>query len=92
MQYLLSYQGDGNLVLYDSSWNSLWASNTDNTDPGIAVMQGDGNFVVYDDQWFPHYASDTAGNNGAWIIVQNDGNIVIYEAGNGPPIKSIRYD
>lgn len=92
MQYILSYQGDGNLVMYDSSWNVLWAANTDGTDANIAAMQGDGNFVVYDDGWNVPWASNTQGNNGAWLIIQNDGNLVIYGANNGPPIRSIRYE
>jgi len=43
-------QEDGNFVLYDSSNQALWSSQTH--DKGAkghyAIMQDDGNFVVYD--------------------------------------------
>lgn len=85
MQYLLSYQGDGNLVMYDASWNILWASNTNGYSTNRAVMQGDGNFVVYDGNWNAPWTSGTSCHDGAWLIVQNDGNLVIYNA-NGDPV------
>jgi hypothetical protein len=40
-------QGDGNFVLYDSSWNPHWATNTCCSATHLA-LQNDGNMVVYD--------------------------------------------
>jgi hypothetical protein len=76
-EYRLVYQGDGNLILY-SYGTPLWASNTDGTAAGQAVMQHDGNFVVYDAYWNALRASNTDGYHGARLVVQNDGNVVIY--------------
>jgi len=73
-----SYQGDGNLVLYQQG-SALWASNTHGTAPGVVVMQHDGNFVMYDAHdvaiW---WSGSSNGHPGAWLIVQDDGNVVIY--------------
>lgn len=70
-----------NLVLYDSSLNVLWSSETYGTDLNIASMQGDGNFVIYEANWNVPWAANTNGNE-----------VVIYSANNGPAIKSIRYE
>jgi hypothetical protein len=75
-RFVLVYQGDGNLVLYQGS-NPLWNSETQSANPGIAVMQGDSNFVVYDSTG-PVWWSHTWGVPGAYLVVQNDGNTVIY--------------
>ncbi len=47
LTFELVLQGDGNLVIYNSSGRALWASNTDIHNQTQAVMQTDGNFVVY---------------------------------------------
>jgi hypothetical protein len=68
-QVQLVYQGDGNLVLYSSDWQPLWASWTQGTSPNVAIMQGDGNFVVYDAGWNAVWASWTHGYPGAYLYV-----------------------
>ena len=40
-------QDDGNFVVKDSAWNTLWASNTWGHSGAYAVVQNDGNLVVY---------------------------------------------
>lgn len=79
-QYRLTYQGDGNLVLY-SYGSPIWASDTQGTAAGHAAMQGDGNFVVYDASGTPLRHSGTYWSPGANLLVQDDGNVVIYSAG-----------
>jgi hypothetical protein len=74
----LTFQADGNLVLYDEHGRPLWASGTDDESAGVVAMQGDGNLVMYDAAGVPRWASDTAGYAGAWLAVQDDGNVVIY--------------
>lgn len=71
----LYYQGDGNLVLYTSTWGFLWESNTDGTIPGQTVMQGDGNLVVYEPDMNDVWSSGTWGHPGAYAVVQNSGNL-----------------
>jgi pimeloyl-ACP methyl ester carboxylesterase len=82
-RFKLSYQGDGNLVLYKIGVGPLWATGT--TSAGKTRMQTDGNLVVYNAAGTPVWASQTAGNSGAYLRVQNDGNLVIYRS-NGTPI------
>jgi hypothetical protein len=77
--YTLIYQSDGNLVLYpNGSTNALWASGTNGSSRGSAIMQTDGNFVVYDQSGNAAFAAGTDGNPGSRLVVQNDGNVVIY--------------
>ena len=75
--YHLAYQGDGNLVLYDSGYGVVWATNL-LQNPDIALMQSDGNFVVYGDGDI--FATNTDGHIGAFLCIQNDGNLVVYSA------------
>lgn len=81
----LSYQMDGNLVLYNNYWNPLWASHTWSPDycQGHACrlrFQSDGNLVAYRDSWTnPYFASNTAyisppGSSLAWLHFANKPN------------------
>lgn len=93
-RFKLTYQSDGNLVLYHGA-NALWASNTYTGGDhggrygyaaGNAQLQADGNLVVYN-----HYldtpaaftsvwASNTYNNPGDSLVIQPDGNAVIYNS------------
>jgi pimeloyl-ACP methyl ester carboxylesterase len=79
-RFRLSYQNDGNLVLYKTGVAALWATNTNGTSPGKVKMQSDGNLVVYNSAGTAIWASHTAGHAGAYLRVQNDGNLVIYSS------------
>ena len=82
-RYRLTYQGDGNLVLYDlATGTALWWTGTFTNRPGQAVMQGDGNLVLYDLEEEPMWASDTVDNPGAFVVVQDDANVVVYRPDN----------
>ena len=84
-QYRLTYQTDGNLVLYDDlARTALWQTFTRGTSPGQAYLQGDGNFVVYDGVGIAHWNSGTGGHPNAYIVVQTDGNVVIRDSNNQP--------
>ena len=80
--FVLIYQGDGNLVLYDTRnpdvWVPLWATSTVTDNPGFAVMQEDGNLVVYNGNGQPTWATGTDGMSGTFVVVQDDGNLVLY--------------
>lgn len=78
-QIKLILQGDGNLVLYDSSNKPLWATGTNGKAVSRAVVQTDGNFVLYDKNNIKLWSTNTAGHPGAFLIVQNDGNTVLYD-------------
>jgi hypothetical protein len=76
-RFWLTYQTDGNLVLYQGGVGAIW-NIWINTSPGWAPMQYDGNFVTYNSAGQPYWNSATWNSPGAWLIVQNDGNVVIY--------------
>ena len=93
-RYRLYMQGDGNLVMYDTSNGAaLWSSGTSGNNH--AVMQGDGNLVVYPAAGAALWSSGTGGRNGARLEVQDDGNLVLYQGGtaiwsrNSGPVSGI---
>lgn len=65
---VLTYQGDGNVVLYGPH-GPLWASNTF-TDPGYLEMQADGNLVAYDSAGTPYWASGSQGSDPRLLVSQ----------------------
>ncbi|MDO8793022.1 MAG: matrixin family metalloprotease [Vicinamibacterales bacterium] len=82
--YRLIYQGDGNLVLYNTTTNTaVWFTGTTGT-PGQAILQTDGNFVVYNSASSALWFTQTAGNTGTFLAVQSDGNVVLYTAAGVP--------
>ncbi len=85
-RFVLRYQSDGNLVIYDVQKNNkaIWATNTDGQAAWRTYMQSDGNFVVYSSEGHPIWASDTAGHPDSKIIMQDDGNLVIYDKNDRP--------
>lgn len=86
--YTLSWQGDGNLVLYNNG-NALWASNTAGRGAGL-YFQGDGNLVIRDnsgqsiwssgtpDNWFGGKGGDRVqlSPNGALVMIDVDGKVL----------------
>ena len=84
-RFLLVYQTDGNLVVYETGAGALWASGTAGSSAGRATMQDDGNLVVYDAASRAVFATNTSSHPGASLVMQNDGNLVIYDA-NGVAI------
>lgn len=86
----LHYQTDGNLVLRRLDGGLLWASNTMETVPGLAIMQLDGNFVVYDAAGTPRFQSGTTGRGGSYLQILNDFRIIVtrdreFESWTGEP-------
>ena len=79
-RFALTYQTDGNLVLYGPGGVPRWSTQVFSS-PGYAEMQNDGNFVVYASDGTPRWASGTAALN-ARLVVHTDGNVAIYTASN----------
>jgi len=80
-RYKLTYQGDGNLVIYRSAdMLPVWSSGTYGTSAGRTIMQSDGNFVVYNAAGAPVFHTYTFGNPGAFLRLQNNGSITIFRA------------
>ena len=80
-RFALTYQTDGNLVLYGPGGVPRWSTQSFHS-PGLAEMQADGNFVVYASNGGAIWASQTSGARGARLVVHNDGNVAIYTAAN----------
>jgi hypothetical protein len=79
---ILTFQTDGNLVLYGPGQTVLWASNT-GPKTGISrlTMQADGNLVIYNNSSKAVWSSGTSGNPGAYLIVQGGTAQIIGPAG-----------
>lgn len=68
---ILTFQTDGNLVLYGPGQTVLWASNTGpKTGVSKLTMQSDGNLVIYGNNGQALWSSGTQGNAGAFLTVQ----------------------
>ena len=83
--YLLTMQGDGNLVEYSAAGTVMWAAST-NPSGAHAVMQGDGNLVVYDGSGKPLWASNTPGSPGAYLSLLDSGQLSVNAAATGSPL------
>lgn len=83
-RFRLTFQNDGNLVLYYAN-EPLWASNTmGKAEKGIVGIE-DGNLAVYDNTLKNAvWSSNTKGNGRGSLVVQNDGNVVLYKPGGNP--------
>jgi hypothetical protein len=81
-QYVLTMQGDGNLVEYAPGHVAVAASNTAGDDGAVLFMQNDGNLVVRAPGNIPVWASGTDQNAGTVLQVQDDGSMVLYAPGH----------
>ncbi len=78
-KYFLSMQGDGNLVIYNSSTNkSIWATGTMNKGAVRADIQSDGNFVLYTSSNVSVWATHTHGRGVTYLALGDDGNLGLY--------------
>ena len=75
--YRLSFQHDGNLVMYGPQ-GPLWATGSHKMDAQKLYVQSDGNVVLYSGSGKALWASNTSGNPGAFLAIQTDGNLVVY--------------
>ncbi len=80
-QFVLTMQGDGNLVEYGPGNRALWASGTNHSN-SIVRMQSDGNLVIIAPGNVPVWSTGTGGNPNADLELQIDGNIVVYAQGH----------
>ncbi|MFB0620564.1 hypothetical protein [Streptomyces sp. AGS-58] len=77
---MLAFQGDGNLVLYDTKGTPLWWAGT--VGQGAkAVFQADGNFAVYTQDGATAWSSRTDGHDGAQLVLGADGDVTIRSGG-----------
>lgn len=75
--YELTFQPDGNLVVYNPGRVPVWKSDTSGRGATKLSLQPDGNLVVYTiDRAI--WSTNTPGNPGGRLAIQSDGNVVLY--------------
>ena len=72
-RYYLTYQTDGNLVLYDRNDVAKWSSNTSRKSTGHAEFQNDGNLVVFDAGGTAVWSTNVQAAAGAELFLRGDG-------------------
>jgi hypothetical protein len=82
--YVLRYQSDGNLVIYQRGGGPVWSANTVGQSAGHLEMQADGNLVMYNAFSQPVWASATWGFPGAYASILDDGHLVIVDTSAVP--------
>jgi hypothetical protein len=63
-KYILIYQTDGNVCLYNTSGGGIWCSMAVHS-PGKLILQGDGNLVAYGSNGIPVWSTKTQGQGHA---------------------------
>lgn len=87
-EFVLSMQGDGNLVIYRGG-RAEWSTRTAGRPGAFLSFQTDGNAVVYDGGGRPLWTTGTHGRGGNRLVMQRDGNLVIYRP-DGRPVWARR--
>ncbi|SDI94076.1 D-mannose binding lectin [Frankineae bacterium MT45] len=81
-RFVLSMQGDGNLVIYDFFHRPMWASNTSGKGVSHLVVQTDGNLVIYNAKGAT-WNTRTKSAPGE-LAMQSDGNLILLNAAGAP--------
>ncbi|MBF0110770.1 MAG: hypothetical protein HQL76_16510 [Magnetococcales bacterium] len=82
-RYILIFQNDGNLVLYDRTLKRpIWNSNTANKGGNYLIMQTDGNLVIR--KALSHsvplvWETNTDGRTGSFLLLPPDGNLTVLQ-------------
>ncbi len=79
-KYRLTFQTDGNLVMYNPANKPVWASGTHNKNGVRLTMQKDGNLVIYTASNHPIWSSNTHGNPDSYLAIEADGRLLIYNS------------
>jgi hypothetical protein len=81
-RFRLSFQSDGNLVLYTTAGDALWSTGTNNTNASHFDVQPNGEAIMYGTDGGYRWRSYTYDQRGQMRLT-SDGNLVIYNnAGN----------
>ncbi len=79
-KYSLNMQGDGNLVLRNSSNKAVWNTHTAGHSGGYLSMQNDGNLVLRSSSGKAIWSSGSWGHGKSVLIMHDGGKIGIYDA------------
>ena len=79
--YRLTFQVDGNFVLYNPTGQPIWASNTwtPNDPSDVLTLRSDGNLVI-SRRGQTLWSTNTSGNFDAALAFQTTGNVGLYTA------------
>ncbi len=81
-KYTLTFQKDGNLVIYNAVGSATWSSGTWGNTSAVLVLQPDGNLVIYKDNTFATalWSSVTFGikNVDMFLTIDDNGIAVLY--------------
>ena len=89
-RYRLTYQTDGNLVIYRSDGTPDLVDRHGRHRPAAPAMQIDGNFVIYDAANDAPWHTHTYGNPGAYLSMQNNGALVVFRGRRRPAVGKPR--
>jgi hypothetical protein len=82
-EYNLVQQADGNLVIYNSSQEAVWASGMDGKNAKRTLMQQNGSLTQHPGGYdLVIWSTQTDGNTGAYAMLQDDGVLVIVNQNN----------
>ncbi len=76
----LAFQGDGNLVLYQSGGGSRWSSGTHDRGGDRVRFQSDGNIVLRSTSGSSLWSTGTHGTAASFMLVHDDGRLNVYAA------------
>ena len=82
-QYVLVFQGDGNLVVYrynsstGKAYDPVWNSGTHGNSGARCFLQEDGNLVIYTSSMSPIWNTRTSGKRRATLYIKDDGEISV---------------
>ncbi|MHA7059540.1 MAC/perforin domain-containing protein [Aquimarina sp. M1] len=81
-QFRMTFQSDGNLVVYDRDNRATWYTNSSGRGGKTVQMQSDGNLVIYNHSNKAIWDTNTDGKNGAYLKLSNYGAISLIHKGN----------
>ena len=76
-KFRLSFQSDGNLILYKGD-EVLWNTETTGNDGASFKFQSNGDAIIYKDEKFI-WSNNQGSNPNSFLLVQNDGNFIQYD-------------
>ena len=89
-EFFLSFQSDGNMVIYhsiDGKDVAIWASNTQNTPQAWDFdFQEDGHLIAKDEGGDVRWKSQVYDWYDSLLVMQNDGNLVEYDRSTSKPV------
>jgi len=78
-QYKLSYQSDGDLVVYDKSNKPIWSTKTAGKTPNKLVFQADGNLVLHGAITNVFWESNSHDKGGKSLRLSDQGRLSVWD-------------